>query len=504
MRSHPSSEVVQQRGTRAFGGGNAEVSSQRSKAIQMLRSQPYSVQTEALRPSLPVQLDGKGARQDTDAIHQAAAHGIQGSGGSMPHLGAIQQSFGAHDVSSIQAHTGSAATQANEAMGAEAYATGNHVAFKGTPDLHTAAHEAAHVVQQRSGVSVPGGVGSVGDTYEQHADKVADAVVAGQSAEGLLSEMSGGGRATDSVQMAKRGDQSQEGGTQTDLSANQVDKKEVVDEKGETKEVPTVSTTEVSIDDPLKHPYYKTFHARVLALFKSDHIAAPKESPATLAAEIWKKICAAAKAARPPMTEPAAYSNFEKKWIDMDLDQYQQAMKEFDQVTTEIAGYADLQFDTAQSYGFWSEDAGRELAEDMSDVTLETSGLGGLFDGIPNLNGNVAGWNPGLWGGLSKSYAEAVVKNWESGKRIHVCVGPGARIGNIWDKVESITLEKGLEDVGTILNQVTQYHGAAVTRTSKKKVDFRVGSTFKGAVYSGDSREEAIKEATKYAAKFHT
>ena len=110
----------------------------------------------------------------------------------MPHLGAIQQSFGSHDASSIQAHTGSAATQANEAMGAEAYATGNHVAFKGTPDLHTAAHEAAHVVQQRSGVSLPGGVGSVGDSYEQHADAVADAVVAGQSAEGLLNTMSGG------------------------------------------------------------------------------------------------------------------------------------------------------------------------------------------------------------------------------------------------------------------------------------------------------------------------
>ena len=101
----------------------------------------------------------------------------------MPHLDTIQQSFGSHDVSSVQAHTGSEATQANEAMGAEAYATGNHVAFKGTPDLHTAAHEAAHVVQQRSGVSLDGGVGAVGDSYEQHADAVADA----QSAQGGLS-----------------------------------------------------------------------------------------------------------------------------------------------------------------------------------------------------------------------------------------------------------------------------------------------------------------------------
>ncbi len=78
-------------------------------------------------------------------------------------------------------------------MGAEAYATGNSVAFKESPSLHTAAHEAAHVVQQRNGVSLKGGVGQVGDKYEQHADQVADAVVQGKSAEGILDTMAGGG-----------------------------------------------------------------------------------------------------------------------------------------------------------------------------------------------------------------------------------------------------------------------------------------------------------------------
>ena len=58
-------------------------------------------------------------------------------------------------------------------------------------DLHTAAHEAAHVVQQRGGVQLKGGVGQAGDSYERHADAVADKVVAGESAEALLSEMAG-------------------------------------------------------------------------------------------------------------------------------------------------------------------------------------------------------------------------------------------------------------------------------------------------------------------------
>ena len=70
--------------------------------------------------------------------------------------------------------------------GASAYAKGKQVAFAGTPSLRTVAHEAAHTVQQRAGVQPEGGVGRVGDPYEQQADRVADAVVAGRSAEPLL------------------------------------------------------------------------------------------------------------------------------------------------------------------------------------------------------------------------------------------------------------------------------------------------------------------------------
>jgi hypothetical protein len=109
----------------------------------------------------------------------------------LPHLDAIQRSFGRHDVSQIEAHTDHRAAAAAEAMGAEAFARGHHVAFAGTPSLHTAAHEAAHVVQQRAGVQLKGGVGEVGDPYERHADAVADAVVQGKSSEALLDAYAG-------------------------------------------------------------------------------------------------------------------------------------------------------------------------------------------------------------------------------------------------------------------------------------------------------------------------
>ena len=137
----------------------------------------------------PTQMKGRGGGD----VHAAAAHGIQGSGGALPHLAPIQKSFGRHDVSGVQAHVGGPASEASRAMGAQAYATGNHVAFDGAPSLHTAAHEAAHVVQQREGVQLAGGVGKAGDVYEKHADAVADKVVAGESAETLLDQHAGGG-----------------------------------------------------------------------------------------------------------------------------------------------------------------------------------------------------------------------------------------------------------------------------------------------------------------------
>lgn len=116
-----------------------------------------------------------------------AAAGVQGDAVALPHADAIARSFGpAHDVAAIPAHVGGPASAAAAELGATAYATGGHVAFAGSPDLHTAAHEAAHVVQQRAGVALAGGAGRDGDVHERHADAVADRVVRGESAADLL------------------------------------------------------------------------------------------------------------------------------------------------------------------------------------------------------------------------------------------------------------------------------------------------------------------------------
>jgi hypothetical protein len=168
-------------------GGTTSTAVQRAPGKTTLVEQAQAA-TAGAAPDSAVQRKGGGDARD---VHATATAGTAGPGGSLPFLDRIQRSFGRHDVTGVRAHTDDAAAGASAAMGAQAYARGNDVAFGGTADLHTAAHEAAHVVQQRAGVHLKGGVGEHGDAYERHADAVADTVVAGGSAEALLSTMAG-------------------------------------------------------------------------------------------------------------------------------------------------------------------------------------------------------------------------------------------------------------------------------------------------------------------------
>jgi hypothetical protein len=128
----------------------------------------------------------------TNDTRMIARIGTAGTAGRLPHLEHIQRSFGPqHDLNTVKAYVGSRAEQAARFMGAEAYTSGERVAFRAAPSLRTAAHEAAHVIQQRSGVRIQGGIGGKGDAYERHAESVADSVVAGRSSEHLLCAYAG-------------------------------------------------------------------------------------------------------------------------------------------------------------------------------------------------------------------------------------------------------------------------------------------------------------------------
>jgi hypothetical protein len=117
---------------------------------------------------------------------RTALAGVAGANEPLPHLEEIQAAFGAHDIGHVRAAIGGDADHAAAAINARAYAVGDRVAFRSAPDLHLAAHEATHVVQQQAGIARSDGMDHPGDELEQQADAVADAVVAGRSVEGLL------------------------------------------------------------------------------------------------------------------------------------------------------------------------------------------------------------------------------------------------------------------------------------------------------------------------------
>jgi Domain of unknown function (DUF4157) len=167
-----------------------------SAPVQRKADAAASVMTSSPRPTVHdlfggVQRKASGAEPETTVIHESAQRGIATSASPLPHLDIIQRAFGRHDISGIQAHTGADAAASARAMGAKAYATGGHVVLGDRADLRTVAHETAHVVQQRGGVQLKGGIGAVGDVYERHADEVAERVVRGESAESLLDQHAG-------------------------------------------------------------------------------------------------------------------------------------------------------------------------------------------------------------------------------------------------------------------------------------------------------------------------
>lgn len=123
-------------------------------------------------------------------VRSLAALGTQGSGSPLPFLSRLQHSFGHHDLSGIRSFVGSSARDATQTLGARGFTMGNRIAFDAqNPSLHVVAHEAAHVIQQQSGVQLSQGIGESGDAYEQQAEQIAHAVVRGESVQSQLDQI---------------------------------------------------------------------------------------------------------------------------------------------------------------------------------------------------------------------------------------------------------------------------------------------------------------------------
>jgi hypothetical protein len=130
-----------------------------------------------------------GGAGNVEGAEVAAAAGARSHQSDLPYRSQLESSFGVN-LGHIRAHSGSTASKACDAVGADAYATGNDVVFgSSNPSLSLVAHEVAHTFQQGgSGLKKYAKVGARGDSYEQQADQAAASVMAGQKVDvGALS-----------------------------------------------------------------------------------------------------------------------------------------------------------------------------------------------------------------------------------------------------------------------------------------------------------------------------
>lgn len=184
-RAAPRTDPVRTR-TRDLATGGDLVSAAPQRLCGIPEAHVQALHTSLGNRAVGFMLADRRAAPGSAEVHAAAVRGTRGPGAALPHREALQRAFGRHDLGDVRAHLGPDARDAAQAMGASAFASGSRIAFAAAPDLRTAAHEAAHVVQQRGGLGLDGGVGRVGDVHERHADAVAEQVVRGRSAEALL------------------------------------------------------------------------------------------------------------------------------------------------------------------------------------------------------------------------------------------------------------------------------------------------------------------------------
>lgn len=248
---------------------------------------------------------------------------------------------------------------------------------------------------------------------------------------------------------------------------------------------------------PKQHPMYASFQNRIKQVFSE--FPPPKGYDIALLTEnIWMNICEAIDASSPEMERKegnTTYSNVEKGYVNMESPGYKKALSKFDMVMGTLKKVSESQFVKAKTFGFWSKPEGRALAEKMCDLTLETSGIGAIFDGFPSLNAHQNGWDAQLWGSLSRAFGEAVaVEMTKKGKSVHVFAGGGTEKTNIFGAVESKALEKGASAIGKTLEEAVTFHSVAAKSQKQREPDLTVHvGDLPGTWYSGNSWDTSLK-----------
>lgn len=373
---------------------------------------------------------------------------------------------------------------------AHAYAQGTSIHLGPGQEKHLP-HELAHVVQQKEGrvkptLQMKGNVKVNDDTgLEKEADVLGQkAMSQGKSSFNTASELTENNPTAQLV--VQKVDTLKSSDAQTTAAKD-----------NPVSDAEKANVTSSSTNDPLTHPMFANFKARITSVF-SDFPPPDGVDLNSLTEHIWTQICTSINDSTPEFDRTPSndtYSNVGKGYVNMESAGYKRALNDFNIVMSVLKQVTSAQFLQAKSFGFWSKPEGREFAEKMTDLTLETSGIGSLFDGMPSLNAHQNGWDVQLWGSLSQAFGQAVAKQMSRDITVNVCAGGGTDKTNIFGIIESKALEKGASAVHKSLEQAVTFHSIAAKSKSNRKVNYDIKEGdmgLPGTWYSGNSWNYAL------------
>jgi hypothetical protein len=248
-----------------------------------------------------------------------------------------------------------------------------------------------------------------------------------------------------------------------------------------------LATTET---DPLAHPAYPIFKARIAAVLTK---IGSSDDPEAIASDLWKKTHAALTAT------DAAYDKVATKAdgrggqrSDMGSQAYKNLLPSFDAITGKLTEMLAVHGKDAKTWAFWSTNCARAAGEANCEMSLETSAIGWVFDNM-NLTGD---WDMQLWGALSKAYALAAVSTVE-GRSYHGFVGPGVGNLNIYAQVESPAVKAATQNYK--IKPKFRFHAVAPAE-GQGPWNMAFNPTFSGGDFAGtyasfDNRDKAIAAA---------
>ena len=382
---------------------------------------------------------------------------IQSARGSGQSLDAnLQRSMGqamGADFSGVKVHTDSQSDQLNKSIQAKAFTTGQDVFFRqgayepssrGGQEL--IAHELTHVVQQNGGAVQRSPLKNIKKTSEN------GAIVQREDAR---------------------------------VFANEGAAKHV--SKDNDPEAQNWVASGKAAED---HPFYEKFKARI-AKINAVHPSSDDPISLDLGLKVWEGALTAVNETHGSIPKTA------DGWDDYAAASFTPLMNKLDAIVAELSRFASAQFTKANSFGFWSKPEGKKMAEESTELTLESSGIGALFDGLGSLIGK-GGFDTVLWTALSREYANMVAQQMAGGrKRVEVYAGGEVNTGtvNIWSQIETKALKAGIEGMGKRMEDSVTYY--SVARKSKKDAsidyDVRMPGLPPGVWAKGSNRDFVLK-----------